>query len=306
MAAVIRTQGLFKAYGSGKNAAPALRGVSVSVLPGEFAALIGPDGAGKTTLIKIFCGMIPFDGGEVEVLGVPLPRGARAIKHRIGYLSQRFALYGNLTVEENVRYFARVFGVRDHRARMTRLLETVDLLRFSDRLAKNLSGGMKQKLGVVCGLIHSPEILFLDEPTTGVDPVSRRELFDVVEEMVGAGLTVFMSTAYMDEAERAIRIIMCHEGRVLADGTAAALAAESGCAAFDVVSADPERVLEALGSAAGVRCANAVGHSVHLVTDAAITEAGLRALLGGLDARIALPRLTMEDLFVGRVAREDV
>ncbi|MBI5527944.1 MAG: ABC transporter ATP-binding protein [Deltaproteobacteria bacterium] len=304
MAASIHTRGLSKAYRSGKTTTAALRGVSLGVAPGEFAALIGPDGAGKTTLIKILCGMIPFDGGTVEILGVSLPGGASAIKHRIGYLSQRFALYGNLTVEENVRYFARVFGVADYGARMRRLLDAVDLARFSDRLAKNLSGGMKQKLGVVCGLIHSPEILFLDEPTTGVDPVSRRDLFDVVEEMVGAGLTVFMATAYMDEAERAARIIMCHDGRVIADGTAATLAVESGCTAYDVISADPERVLGAFDSVAGVRCANAVGSAVHLVTDAAISESDLRSRLGGFDARIARPRLTMEDLFVGRVARE--
>lgn len=303
MDAVIRVAGVVKSYRAGRAGHRALDGLSLDVGAGGFLALIGPDGAGKTTLIKILCGMIGFDAGAVEVLGLPLPRGAREIKNHIGYLSQRFALYGNLTVEENVRYFARIFGVPGYGPRMERLLEAVNLARFRGRLAKQLSGGMKQKLGVVCGLIHAPRILFLDEPTTGVDPISRRELFDIVEEMVDAGLTVFMSTAYMDEAERATRVVMCHEGRLLADGTPAALAAASGIAAWDVASDAPARALALLEGAPGVRCVNPVGRTVHLIADEALDERGLRARLPGLDARITRPRLTMEDLFIGRVAR---
>ncbi|OGF58849.1 MAG: hypothetical protein A2Y62_09610 [Candidatus Fischerbacteria bacterium RBG_13_37_8] len=279
----------------------ALDSISLAVEAGDFVALIGPDGAGKSTLIKILCGILDFDEGKVEVLGYQLPEQKNAIKHHIGYLSQRFSLYGNLTVEENLRYFAKVFGVDDYKQRMEKLMKAVDLGAFRDRLAKQLSGGMKQKLGVISGLIHSPQILFLDEPTTGVDPVSRRELFKVVEERVDAGLTVIMSTSYMDEAERAKRVIMFNEGRIIQQGTYDEIVSQAHCRVIVVETTQPVNVVEQMKGKSGVRFINPIGTTVQLLVDEVVTMEQVANQLKGLPNRIYETGLTMENLFINSV-----
>jgi ABC-2 type transport system ATP-binding protein len=299
--AAIRVANLIKTYGKAGTGTRALRGVSLEAARGGFLALIGPDGAGKTTLIKIMCGMISFDSGDVEVLGNSLPMGAKKIKNHIGYLSQRFSLYGNLSVEENVTYFARVFGVEGYRDRMEMLLGAMNLARFKGRLARQLSGGMKQKLGVACGLIHSPSIMFLDEPTTGVDPVSRRELLKVVEEMLGEGLTVVLSTAYMDEAERADRVVMLHEGRIMEGGTVDEMKAASGCIAINVTSDRPEQVEGRLKGCSWARTINVIGDTVHVISDSTVQDAAVSSALSGLDAACSRSAPSMEDLFINRL-----
>jgi len=206
----------FEHVGKRYGALEAVRDLSFSVQRGEMFGLIGPDGAGKTTSIRLLCGLLHADGGIVRVLGRDPVREHRAITASVGYLSQRFSLYGDLSVDENVAFFAEIHGVSDYRARRNRLLEMTQLTPFRARLADQLSGGMKQKLALACTLVHEPQLIVLDEPTTGVDPVSRREFWKLLSQFLAAGITVLMSTPYLDEAERCARIALLHEGRLLA------------------------------------------------------------------------------------------
>jgi len=203
-----------KRYG----ATEALSGLTLDVRRGEMFGLIGPDGAGKTTAIRLMCGLLHADAGEVRVLEQDPTRNHRRIAERVGYLSQRFSLYGDLTIDENIAFFAEIHGVADYHGRRDRLLEMTQLTAFRGRLAERLSGGMKQKLALACTLVHEPELILLDEPTTGVDPVSRREFWKLLSEFLADGLTILMSTPYMDEAERCTRIALLSGGRVLDSG----------------------------------------------------------------------------------------
>jgi ABC-2 type transport system ATP-binding protein len=212
IAPAVEFRAVTKRYGS----VEALKGVSFRVNRGEMFGLIGPDGAGKTTTIRLLCGLLHNDAGEVRVLGHDPVKAHRAITAAVGYLSQRFSLYGDLSIDENIAFFAEIHGVRDFEARRNRLLEITQLTPFRARLADRLSGGMKQKLALACTLVHEPQLIVLDEPTTGVDPVSRREFWKLLSQFLESGITILMSTPYLDEAERCHRIAMLHEGRVLA------------------------------------------------------------------------------------------
>ena len=199
----------------------ALNGISLTVNHGTLTALVGPDGAGKTTLIRLAAGLMPADGGEIKVLGVDVSADPQQVQERIGYMPQRFGLYEDLTVQENLDLYADLHGVTiaERRERYPRLMDMTGLERFTGRLAGKLSGGMKQKLGLACTLVRSPELLLLDEPTVGVDPLSRRELWEIIFQLVNErGLTVLVSTSYLDEAERCAHAIVLHEGNVLAQG----------------------------------------------------------------------------------------
>lgn len=212
MTPIIQFSGVTKRYG----AIEALNGVSLAVERGEMFGLIGSDGAGKTTTIRLICGLLRAEAGEVRVLGVDPARQHRQITERVGYLSQRFSLYGDLTIDENIAFFAEIHGLRRFDERRNQLLDMTQLTPFRDRLAGRLSGGMKQKLALVCTLVHEPELLLLDEPTTGVDPVSRREFWKLLSEFLSRGVTIVMSTPYLDEAERCTHVALLHEGRLLA------------------------------------------------------------------------------------------
>jgi ABC-2 type transport system ATP-binding protein len=194
----------------------AVNDLSFGVVRGEMFGLIGPDGAGKTTTIRLMAGLLAATHGTVHVLDCDPIRHHRAITQRVGYLSQRFSLYGDLSIDENIAFFAEIHGVRRHAERRNRLLELTQLAPFRTRLADRLSGGMKQKLALACTLVHEPDLILLDEPTTGVDPVSRREFWKLLSEFLHQGLTVVMATPYLDEAERCGRVALLHEGRLLA------------------------------------------------------------------------------------------
>jgi len=193
----------------------AVDGISLVVEKGEMFALVGPDGAGKTTTIRMLCGIVPPTSGSLTVCGYDVRAQAAEVKRRIGYLSQKFSLYGDLTVDENIEFFAEIHNVRNYDARRNELLEFTRLTPFRHRFAEKLSGGMKQKLALACTLIHTPDVIFLDEPTAGVDPVSRRDFWKILSGLLKTGITIFMTTPYLDEAERCTRVAMMNEGKLL-------------------------------------------------------------------------------------------
>jgi ABC-2 type transport system ATP-binding protein len=190
--------------------------ISFNVEPGEMFGLVGPDGAGKTTTIRNLCGLIKPDSGVISLFDIDINKNKKEAQNKIGYLSQKFSLYGDLSVDENIEFFADIHGVKNYSDRRNQLLEFTRLTPFRDRPADKLSGGMKQKLALACSLIHRPRILFLDEPTTGVDPVSRRDFWKILSGLLKEGITILMSTPYLDEAERCNRVALMNKGKILA------------------------------------------------------------------------------------------
>jgi len=211
MGFAIETEGLSRSFGGIR----AVEQLDLSIREGEMFGLVGPDGSGKTTTIRMLCGILAPTAGTASVLGKDVIRQPDLIKKEIGYLSQRFSLYGDLTVDENIEFFAEINKVFDFKQRREDLLEFTRLKPFRDRLAEKLSGGMKQKLALACTLIHTPKIIFLDEPTTGVDPVSRRDFWKILQSLLKQGITIFMSTPYLDEAERCSRVGLMSMGRIM-------------------------------------------------------------------------------------------
>jgi ABC-2 type transport system ATP-binding protein len=209
---IIKIENLEKSYGDIK----AVQDISLSINKGEMFGLVGPDGAGKTTTIRILCGLLLLDSGNVTVVDKDISKLRKEIQKSIGYLSQRFSLYGDLTIDENIEFFAEIHNVKNYHERREELLEFTRLKPFRNRLADNLSGGMKQKLALACSLIHKPQIIFLDEPTTGVDPVSRRDFWKILSGLLKEGMTIFMSTPYLDEAERCNRVALMNAGKIIA------------------------------------------------------------------------------------------
>src|SRR5437867_12457427 len=239
MSGAITLDRVTKRYG----AATAVRELSLSVAAGEMFGLIGPDGAGKTTTIRLVCGLLGADAGTIRVLGLDPRRDHRRLTASVGYLSQRFSLYGDLSIDENIAFFAEIHGVRDYRARRDRLLEMTQLTAFRARLADRLSGGMKQKLALACTLVHEPALIVLDEPTTGVDPVSRREFWKLLSEFLSQGITIVMATPYLDEAERCSRVALLHQGGLLAMDTPAALNGSLPGTLYEVMMTEHRRAV---------------------------------------------------------------
>ncbi len=220
----IRFDGVTRRYG----AVTAVEQLSFEVRAGQMFGLIGPDGAGKTTTVRLAGGLLAPDAGSIRVFGRDPVKEHRAVTADVGYLSQRFSLYGDLTIDENIAFFAEIHGVKRYAPARDRLLEMTQLTAFRARRADRLSGGMKQKLALACTLVHEPRILLLDEPTTGVDPVSRREFWKLLSEALSRGLTIVMTTPYLDEAERCTRVALLHEGRLLALDAPATLQRQTG------------------------------------------------------------------------------
>jgi ABC-2 type transport system ATP-binding protein len=212
MNSIIDIQNIHKSFGSVK----AVKGISFNVSKGEMFGLVGPDGAGKTTTIRMLCGLISPKEGMLLILDMDISKNKKTIQKNIGYLSQKFSLYGDLTVDENIEFFAEIHNIKDYERRRNELLDFTRLKEFRSRAADKLSGGMKQKLALACSLIHKPRILFLDEPTTGVDPVSRRDFWKILSGLLKEGITIFMSTPYLDEAERCNRVALMNKGEIIA------------------------------------------------------------------------------------------
>ncbi|GAB1349688.1 ABC transporter ATP-binding protein [Ignavibacteriales bacterium] len=196
----------------------AVNSIDLNISEGEMFGLVGPDGAGKTTTMRVLCGLTKPSGGEITIFGKDITSAKKEIQNNIGYLSQKFSLYGDLTVYENISFFANIHDVKNFETRADELLEMMRLIKFKDRFADKLSGGMKQKLALACSLIHEPKILFLDEPTTGVDPVSRRDFWKILSRLQADGITILLTTPYLDEAERCTRIGLMNNGEIIALG----------------------------------------------------------------------------------------
>lgn len=298
----LRTRGLGRRFG----AVEALKGLDLDVAEGEIFGLVGPDGAGKTTTLRLLTAILPPTAGEAWVDGLSVTRDAEALKARIGYMSQRFGLYPDLTVTENLDFYADLYGLgREGRTeRMERLLAFSQLAPFRRRLAGNLSGGMKQKLGLACALIHTPRILFLDEPTNGVDPVSRRDFWRILTQLLKEKVTILVSTAYLDEAERCGRVGLLHEGRLLACDTVDKVKAMMQGTLLEIRCAEPRRALPRL-RAAGLLSATLHGDRIHAAVPEAdagrqaaervLREAGIASL------EIAVAEPSLEDVFLSAI-----
>ncbi len=293
-----------KSYGAVK----AVRDVSFEIRRGEMFGLIGPDGAGKTTLIRLICGLLKADAGAIRVLDRDPVRAHRAVTRSVGYLSQRFSLYGDLTIDENMAFFAEIHGLWRYGARRDRLLELTQLTPFRSRRADRLSGGMKQKLALACTLIHEPQLIVLDEPTTGVDPVSRREFWKLLSEFLAQGLTIVMATPYLDEAERCTHVALLHEGRLVAlDEPARLQASHAGC--LVEVIADPHReAAVTLARIPGVTDVQVFGERAHARLDEdagpdaiARIEAALASQPGIRVFSIRPVAASLEDVFIDKV-----
>jgi ABC-2 type transport system ATP-binding protein len=292
----------------------AVRDLSLSVGSGEMFGLIGPDGAGKTTTIRLMCGLLKADGGSVRVFGRDPVKDHLAVTHEVGYLSQRFSLYGDLSIDENIAFFADIHGLRMGdpaiRQRRERLLDLTQLARFRARLADQLSGGMKQKLALACTLVHEPRIILLDEPTTGVDPVSRREFWKLLSEFLAQGITILMATPYLDEAERCSRVALLHEGRLVALDTPSALRDSLHGVVIEVIAPDRDRATSVLERLPGVTDVQLFGERAHVRLEPGaelsdpdrMTLALERAAVSVAGVRRVPPSL--EDVFIARVAKE--
>ena len=286
---------------------PALDGLDLAIRAGEAFGLVGPDGAGKTTLIRLLCGLHVPTSGTIEIFGEPIPAAIERIKPRIGYVSQRFSLYGDLTIQENLDFFADIHGVRgrEGRQRKESLLEFTRLTPFRHRLADRLSGGMRQKLSLICTLVHEPELLLLDEPTTGVDPITRRDFWAILSELLERGLTIMMSTPYLDEAERCSRVALVDQGRVLACGEPGALRRESDLVVLEVVCSPVRDAAAQLSGARGVDGVHSFGDRLHVLLGSGIDVSSATAALtqqlraGGVEVRDARPVTAgLEDVFI--------
>jgi len=296
----IRATGLTKRFGP----LTAVDGLTLTVAVGEAFALVGPDGAGKTTTIRMLCGIMDPDSGEAEVLGYNTVTASEGLKEHIGYMPQRFGLYDDLTVAENIAFYADIYRVPkpERRDRVPELLAFSNLDPFQDRLAANLSGGMRQKLGLVCALIHTPQVLFLDEPTFGVDPVSRRDFWQILYRLLGQGLTIFLSTAYLDEAERAHRVGLLDRGRLLAVAPPADLKAAFRGELVEVRVENQHAAKKVLASHPLAQMVLAMGDRLMVtVTDAGAAREPLAVALvqAGIEtARLQRAEPSLEDVFV--------
>ncbi len=288
----------------------AVRGINLDIAPGEIYGLIGPDGAGKTTTIRMLAGVMKPTAGIARVSGFDTSKQAENLRAQVGYMAQRFSLYGDLSVRENMEFYADIFGVRgaEREPRLQRLLRFARLETFQERDAGVLSGGMKKKLGLACALIHRPKILFLDEPTNGVDPISRREFWDILSDLHIEGVTIFISTAYMDEAERCSRVGLMYQGAIIRQGTPSELRQLVRGELLAIIADDLARAETLLVPLPGVLEVQAYGDRLHVFVDTATQrtpeiEHALRAAgIGITQIRATTPHL--QETFISLVTHQ--
>jgi len=282
----------------------AVDGLTFEVAEGEIFGLVGPDGGGKTTTMRLLTGIMDPSGGDAWVMGHHVVREAEALKREISYMSQRFGLYPDLSVEENIDFYADLFEVprRGREEKIGRLLAFSNLTPFRKRLAGNLSGGMKQKLGLACALIHTPRVLFLDEPTNGVDPVSRRDFWRILYQLLREKVTIFVSTAYLDEAERCNRIALVHKGKLLACGSPAEIKGLLRGVVLEIRSPQTRKLATLLRTELDARSVGLFGDRIHVLAhdaDAMTKQAQRVADSAGLSIEgVRTIEATLEDVFV--------
>jgi len=299
----IAARDLVRVFGRHGARVTAVDGVTLDVGVGEVFGLLGPDGAGKSTLIRMLATVLRPTSGDAVIFGSSVTRAASMVKRRIGYMSQSFSLYPDLTVAENLDFFAELRGVprAEKAARAARLLAFAGLEEFTGRQARNLSGGMKQKLALAATLIHEPDLIFLDEPTTGVDPVSRREFWRIIADLHQRGVTVFVATPYMDEAERCSRVAFMRDGRLEVVDTPSAVKGRLPGTFYEVVALDQRAAMRLMRATPGIRSVSVYGDSLRvLVAPSGPDESAIRATIeaAGLAAdRVALARVDMEAAF---------
>lgn len=305
MEQVVVLEDVVKVYEEKQRRVVAVDRLSFTVKRGEVFSLVGPDGAGKTTAIRMMCGVLPPTGGSISILGLDIRDNKAEVKNHIGYLSQRFSLYGDLSVDENIDFFAEIHRVQDYRKRKEELLQFTRLTSFRDRHASRLSGGMKQKLALACTLVHTPDVIFLDEPTTGVDPLSRRDFWKILSSLLKSGITIIVTTPYLDEAERSTRVALMNEGRLLTCDTPERLKASFPFDVFEIVCENVREVRDRLKETMGERETQLFGDRIHLLrpkgrtTDGSLTEALRKMGVAVESVRTIVPSL--EDVFVSAV-----
>lgn len=278
--------------------------LDLSIKQGEIFGLLGPNAAGKSTTIRLLAGILRPDGGEVCVLGYDLFRQTETIKRHIGYVAQNFALYADMTVYENLSFYAGLYGVSD-RQRYMNLLETYDLEQFRNRAAGKLSGGYKRRLSIACATAHRPKLLFLDEPTAGIDPVTRKELWDLFYRLSTDGITLFVTTHYMEEAERCHRLAFINHGRSVIQGTPQAIRDSlTDHIVYACNMPHQPSLLDELNHIDGVSLINQFGDQLRIITDDTVTIAQVSALVGRFDtaARVEVVQPGIEDAFMALTA----
>jgi ABC-2 type transport system ATP-binding protein len=306
--AAVSLAGLTRRFGDNV----AVDGLTLDVRPGELFGIVGPDGAGKTTTLRMLAGVLPPSEGEGVIHGVDVAADPEGVKPFIAYMPQQFGLYTDLTVRENIDFYADLYRVpkTERPPRLERLFAFSNLGPFQDRLAGNLSGGMKQKLSLCCALIHHPKVLLLDEPTFGVDPISRRDLWLILHEMVEEGVTVVVSTSYLDEAERCDRVVLLHDGKVLALDTPQSLLDLLPGGVVSVKGPEPRKTRDFLRGMPGMVSTSLFGNAVHAVLEDG--EEAMRRLVEGLAAagfaaeEVEPVDPTLEDVFLHLVRVEEV
>ena len=302
----LSTSALRKEFGS----VTAVEALDLTIARGDIFGLVGPDAAGKTTTFRMLCGILPPTSGSATVLGVDVLRRPESVKPRIGYMSQRFSLYGDLTVLENLAFFADIYHVprRERAARREELLGFSRLGPFQQRLAQDLSGGMKQKLALACTLMHTPELLFLDEPTTGVDPVSRRDFWRILYQLSHQGVTLIVSTPYMDEAERCTCVGLMHRGRLIQTDTPEGLKRRMTGDLLELICTPQRGCRELLLEMPGVKSVQAFGERLHVWLENADRDQPLveEAMIHGNIVTEHLRRIppTLEDVFVSVIENQ--
>jgi ABC-2 type transport system ATP-binding protein len=295
----IRARGLSKTFGALK----AVDGVDLSVQRTQVYGFLGPNGSGKSTTIRMLCGLLTPSAGEIDVLGLSIPREAETLRRRIGYMTQKFSLYEDLSVRENLEFLATVQGLprAQRKARVDALIETYNFADRQKQLAGTMSGGQKQRLALAGAIIHEPELLFLDEPTSAVDPESRRDFWEKLFDLADAGTTLLVSTHYMDEAERCHRVAILDSGRLVADGTPAELTQALAGRTVGVRAAEPRKVQAALQAAYGVLSIAQIGNELRvLMREGVDASAALQAhvRVRGIEAEMVAIEPNLEDVFV--------
>ncbi|WP_251865311.1 ABC transporter ATP-binding protein [Achromobacter sp. Marseille-Q4962] len=299
---VIDVRGLNKRFGDKH----VVNDVSLQVRAGEIFGFLGPNGSGKTTCIRLMCGLLTPDGGSGTCLGYDILRDSARIKREVGYMTQRFSYWEDLTIRENLDFVARMYGLPDRRQAVDSALEDLGLATRSSQLAGALSGGWKQRMALAACLLHRPRLLLLDEPTAGVDPTARRDFWETLHQLASQGISVLVSTHYMDEAERCHKLAYLSYGRLLAQGTAEEIIAGEGLATWSVRGADLTALARELREAPGVAQTVAFGAALHVSgSDAALLERTLREAAAGRPLALEPVATSLEDVFIHMMRRSD-